>query len=91
MEAYQAENGKGYYDEDGNLLWEYSGMDVFGDWICSLPAGGRRGHGAVSGPLRQQRLQRRVAEFLYPCIEDLPEELYLGALCDGQGGSDAGR
>lgn len=90
VEAYQAENGKGYYDEDGNLLWEYSGMDVFGDWICSLPAGGRRGHGAVSGPLRQQRLQRRVGGVPLPVYRGPAGGTVPGALCGRQGGSDAG-
>lgn len=84
VEAYQAENGKGYYDEDGNLLWEYSGMDVFGDWICSLRLVDGEGTELFPGRYGDNGYSDEWAEFLYPCIEDLPEELYLAPFVDGR-------
>ena len=30
------ENGEGYLDENGELLWPYSGMDVYGEWASGL-------------------------------------------------------
>lgn len=84
VEAYQAENGKGYYDEDGNLLWEYSGMDVFGDWICSLRLVDGEGTELFPGRYGNNGYSDEWAEFLYPCIGDLPEELYLAPFVDGR-------
>ena len=84
VEAYQAENGKGYYDEDGNLLWEYSGMDVFGDWICSLRLVDGEGTELFPGRYGNNGYSDEWAEFLYPCIGDLPEELYLAPFVDGK-------
>ncbi len=84
--AYQAENGLGFYGEDGTLLWEYGGADVFDDWIYALnlvdgdgnllfpdtDICGLNGHGG------------EWAEFVYPHIETLPEELYLTPVSDGK-------
>lgn len=79
MDAFIAENGEGYKDENGNILWPYGGMDVFGEWILSLQL--VDGNGTVvflddQGGLNGYSNDR--AEFLYPYMECIPvEQLYL--------------
>lgn len=36
MAAYIAENGDGYYNDEGQLLFPYDGLDVFSDYLFSL-------------------------------------------------------
>ena len=36
MVAYIQENGSGHKDDNGQVIFSYGGMDVFGDWVTSL-------------------------------------------------------
>ena len=82
--AYKAEHGEGWLDEDGNLLWAYTGMDVYGGWISGLQLVDGKGnvifrdHGGCSS-------SEVWAEFTYPYMEpaQLPEQLWLAPVKDG--------
>ena len=58
-------------------------MDVFGDWICSLRLVDGEGTELFPGRYGNNGYSDEWAEFLYPCIGDLPEELYLAPFVDG--------
>lgn len=85
MAAFIAENGEGYKDENGNILWPYGGMDVFGEWILSLQL--VDGNGTVVFPDYQggqNGYGNDRAEFLYPYMECIPvEQLYLAPVESG--------
>ena len=77
LEAFIAENGEGYMDDDGELLWPYGPMDVFGEWIESLTL--TDGSGTVLFPdtCGPEAYSDEEAEFLCPYLETVPEALYL--------------
>lgn len=85
MAAFIAENGEGYKDENGKILWPYGGMDVFGEWILSLQL--VDGNGTVVFPDYQggqNGYGNDRAEFLYPYMECIPvEQLYLAPVESG--------
>ncbi len=81
--AYKAENGEGFYGEDGKLLWEYGGADVFGGWVASLELVDGNGKQLFPGVFGNNGCGNEWAEFVYPHIENLPEELYLAPMEDG--------
>lgn len=84
MTAYLAEHGDGCYDEDGNKLWDYTGMDVFGSWIASLQLVDGEGQLLFPNHYGNSGYGEHWAEFLYPHIETLPDELWLAPLTDWQ-------
>ncbi|MEG1775471.1 MAG: hypothetical protein RR367_03115 [Clostridia bacterium] len=82
--AYKAQNGDGFYSEDGKtLLWEYGGVDVFIDWVNSLAL--VNGGGELLFPDAQgyNGCGSEWAEFVYPHIENVPEALYLAPMENG--------
>lgn len=81
--AYKAENGDGFYGSDGSLLWEYGGADVFGAWVCSLAL--VDGTGTVLFPDQSgyNGCGNEWAEFVYPYIEIVPDELYMAPVENG--------
>ncbi len=82
--AYKAENGEGFYSEDGKtLLWEYGGMDVFGGWVNSLALVDGNGVPLFPNFSGSNGYGNEWAEYVYPYIEKVPEELYLAPL-DGE-------
>ena len=83
MDAFIQENGESYRDEQGNLLWTCSGMDVFGDWISKLELVDGQGLPLFPGHSGQNGYSSSWAEFLYPYIEYIPDELYLAPVMDG--------
>lgn len=81
--AYKAENGEGFYSEDGKtMLWEYGGVDVFIDWVNSLAL--VDGNGEIMFPDHNgyNGCGSEWAEFVYPYIEELPDEIYLAPMDD---------
>lgn len=82
--AYKAEHGEGAYGEDGTLYREYSGMDVYGDWIASLQLVDGNGQQVFPGYWGNNGYSNTWAEFTYPYLdaEKLPDELWL-AIMDG--------
>ena len=83
IDAYKAENGEGFYGSDGSLLWEYGGMDVFGEWISSLALVDGAGTVLFPNQSGMNGYGNEWAEFVYPYIETVPEELYLAPVKDG--------
>ena len=81
--AYKAEHGEGFYAEDGTLLWEYSGMNVYGDWIVSLEL--VDGNGCRIFPEHSygnNGYSDTWAEFTYPYMDPaaLPDQLWLAPM-----------
>lgn len=82
--AYKAENGDGFYAEDGKtLLWAYGGMEVFGDWVTSLALVDGEGRELFPDTYGNNGYSSDWAEFVYPAIEDPPGELYLAPFAGG--------
>ncbi|MEF9879891.1 MAG: hypothetical protein RR975_10760, partial [Clostridia bacterium] len=82
--AYKAENGEGFYSEDGTtMLWEYGGVDVFIDWVNSLALVDGKGELLFPDQSGYNGCGSEWAEFVYPYIENVPEELYLAPMDDG--------
>lgn len=80
--AYRAENGEGFYDEAGNLLWAYGGTDVY-PWVSELTL--VDGDGTVLFPdyYGVEGYGDTMAEFIFPYRETWPDELYLAPVEDG--------
>ena len=84
LEAYIQENGEGHQDEAGNLLFPYSGMDVFAEWIMTAELVDGSGNLVFPGHFGQNGYGSEWAEFLYPYLETLPAEMYLAPIVNGQ-------
>ena len=90
LAAYIAENGEGYVDENGELLWAYGGMDVFSDYLMSLELVDGKGDVVFPGFYGQNGYGNDSAEYLYPYLETIPDELYLAPIND-DGKGDLGQ
>lgn len=82
--AYKAENGEGFYSEDGELLWEYGGMDVFSDYVYSLALVDGKGRELFPDTYACQGVGNEWAEFVYPYLEEIPEELWMAPVKGGK-------
>ena len=82
LAAYIAENGEGYVDENGELLWAYGGMDVFSDYLMSLELVDGKGDVVFPGHYGQNGYGNDSAEYMYPYLETIPDELYLAPIND---------
>ena len=81
--AYKAEHGEGFYAEDGTLLWEYSGMNVYGDWIVSLELVDGNGYRIFpEHSYGNNGYSDTWAEFTYPYMDPaaLPDQLWLAPM-----------
>lgn len=83
MVAYIQENGAGHKDENGQVIFPYSAMDVLGEWIMSLELVDGSGALLFPGHCGQNGYGNEWAEFLYPYNETIPDELYLAPIKDG--------
>lgn len=83
--AYKAQHGEGWIDEDGNLLWAYTGMDVYGAWISSLQLVDGEGTMIFLDNGGCNSCGEDWAEFTYPYMdaENLPEQLWLAPVGNG--------
>ena len=82
--AYKAENGEGFYSEDGTtMLWEYGGVEVFIDWVNSLALVDGKGEQIFPDQSGYNGCGSEWAEFVYPYIENMPEELWLAPIDGG--------
>ncbi len=83
--AYKAENGEGFYGEDGTLLWAYNGMDVYSAWISKLQLVDADGNLVFPGHWGNNGCSETWAEFTYPYmdVENLPEEMWLAPVNGG--------
>lgn len=85
LAAYKAEHGEGYVDENGSLLWAYSGVDVYGAWISSLELVDGAGQRVFPENSGLNGCSSTWAEFTYPYMdpEKLPEQLWLAPVHAG--------
>lgn len=84
LAAYIAENGDGWYDDQGNLLFPYSGMDIYGSWVPDLRLVDKDGVDVFPEEYGNNGFGESWAEFLWPYKEDLPEELWLAPMENGE-------
>ena len=77
LAAFIAENGEGPQDDDGEIMWEYGGMDVFGDWLEDLGLADGDGNLLFPGYYGPDIYGDNDAYFLCPAMTELPETLYL--------------
>lgn len=82
LSAFKQENGEGYYDEQGNLLWPYSGMDMYSGWIVGLKLVDGDGKELFPDAVGCNGVGNGWAEFLYPYMDpaNLPDELWLAPM-----------
>ena len=83
LAAFIAANGEGPKNEEGVVMWPYGGMDVFQDWLCSLELVDGQGKLVFPGYAGQNGYGNEWAEFLYPYLENIPDELFLAPIKDG--------
>ena len=83
MAAFIEANGDGYYDEEGRLMWSYGGMDVFESWIYSLSLVDGQGVELFPEEFGLDVHGDKMAEFVYPALSPLPDELWLAPIQDG--------
>ena len=83
LAAFIRANGEGPKNEKGEVMWPYGGIDVFQDWVCSLELVDGQGKLVFPGHAGQNGYGNEWAEFLYPCLENIPAELYLAPIEDG--------
>ena len=77
MAAFIEENGENVVDEDGTVLWPYKPMDMFESWIWSLELVDKDGKLIFPGKGGCEGFGDESADFLYPYLENTPDELYL--------------
>ncbi len=82
LAAFKQENGEGFYDEQGNLLWPYSGMDMYSGWIVGLKLVDGDGKELFPDAVGCNGVGNGWAEFLYPYMDpaNLPDELWLAPM-----------
>lgn len=83
LEAYKAEHGEGYYDENGVLYWSFSSLDVHISYLDSLTLVDGSGTPFFPNHLGNNGMSDHWAEYIYPHIEKLPEHLYLAPMENG--------
>lgn len=85
MAKFIDENGDGYYDEDGNLLWAYDGMELVQEWIGGVTLVDQTGKpvfDSMDGFYGNQGYGADVAWFTFPYLESYPDEMYLAPMMD---------
>lgn len=82
LATFKQENGEGYYDEQGNLLWPYTGMDMYSGWIVGLKLVDGDGKELFPDAVGCNGVGNGWAEFLYPYMDpaNLPDELWLAPM-----------
>ena len=83
LAAFIASNGEGPKNDQGEVMWQYGGMDVFQNWVSSLELVDGQGKLVFPGHSGQNGYGNEWAEFLYPYLENIPAELYLAPINDG--------
>ena len=83
LEAYKRENGEGYKDENSQVIFPYGAMDLFSPWAMSAELVDGDGNLLFPGHEGLEALGETRAEYLYPYLESMPEELYLAPIQDG--------
>ena len=88
--AYQMLAAEGYLDENGELLWPYSGMDVYGEWASGLTLVDGDGKEVFPGMQEEYGFVYGCnghgdnwAENLFPYRESYPAEMWLAPMENG--------
>ena len=84
LAAFITANGEGPKNDDGEVMWPYGGMDVFGEWVGSLELVDVKGQQVFPGHYGQNGIGNEWAEFLYPHLDNIPDELFLAPIENGQ-------
>jgi len=80
LNDYKEANGEGFYDENGVLRWPFTSQDVYHDYILSLELVDGSGKLLFPGHQGFNGVGDKWAEFLYPSMEKLPDELWLAPM-----------
>lgn len=85
LDAYKAQHGEGYFDENGTLVWLFTSMDVHSDYLLSLTLVDENGVVLFPDYYSNNGMGETWAEFLFPYIapEKMPNHLYLAPVADG--------
>ncbi len=84
FEAFEAEHGEGWTDETGKVIFPYTAMDVHGDWVNDLHLVDGNGTELFTENVQGcSGYGDDWAEYLFPYIEKLPEELWLAPMVNG--------
>lgn len=82
LAAYMEENGDGYYDDAGHLLFPYTGMALYGDWVSQMELVDGEGRLLFPGHYGNNGYGDKWAEYLYPYIETVPDQLWLAPILE---------
>ena len=77
MAAFLEENGENVVGEDGTVLWPHEPMDMFESWVWSLELVDKNGKLIFPDKPGCEGVGNEYADFLYPYLENIPDELYL--------------
>ncbi len=77
LAAFIEENGENVVDEDGTVLWPHEPMDMFESWVWSLELVDKDGKLIFPDKPGCEGVGNEYADFLYPYLENIPDELYL--------------
>ena len=86
-EYIQRMGSDGYYDEEGNLIYAYTQMDVASQWVYDLQLVDASGtpleltYGYADGG---QGMGPEQAFFVFPYMEEYPRPLYLAPVTEGE-------
>ena len=72
-----------YFDDEGNLIYAYDGSELVAPWLFDLQLVDSAG-GVLTHEGGNNGYSADWAEFIYPAAEELPEELWLAPVRDGQ-------
>lgn len=81
--AFLAENGVDTLDANGEWKYQYRPMDVVSGWLYSLSLVDGKGVPLFPDWNAMESCGDEGAEFGYPCIEHIPNELYMAPVVEG--------
>ena len=87
LAKYMEEHGIGQRDEYGKLMFPYTGVNVYGEWVSQMALVDKDGKQLFPDFLGNNGCSDTWAEFDYPYMENPPEELYM-AYVDQNGNVD---
>ncbi|MEG0864059.1 MAG: hypothetical protein RSI32_06225 [Clostridia bacterium] len=85
MDAYIAKHGEGYVDEQGRMLWKYSGLDIIEPWVSILQLVDHEGKpvfDSMDGFYGYQGASKNQAWYTFPYMESYPDEMWLAPMDD---------
>lgn len=85
LEAYKVQHGEGYYDANGQLIWEFTSMDVQTEYLHSLTLVDEAGTVLFPEHYGGNGMGDAWAEYLFPHIAEdaMPKHLYLAPVENG--------